>query len=133
MTAVLTELGLTGGDYRRVTFKPGQLFFAEGDPAAAAYIIDSGVVEIYKSVANGELSTLAILKPGSIFGELALVSHKPRSASAKAIIETVCIVIEKKHFDQMMQSLEPFPRFLLQQVIRSLHRITNIYAQNTLL
>jgi len=57
--------------------------FREGDAADGAYVVLDGSVRIFKS-RNGHDTTLATLKQGDIFGEMALLDGKPRSASARA-------------------------------------------------
>ena len=61
----------------------GEYIFREGESAAYAYVIKSGVVEIVKNSASG-VQVLAELTPPSIFGEMALIDGNPRSAGARA-------------------------------------------------
>ncbi|HON89140.1 MAG TPA: cyclic nucleotide-binding domain-containing protein, partial [Spirochaetales bacterium] len=61
--------------------------FCEGMPGTELYIIQKGSVKITKIVENTEV-LLAVLKPGDIFGEMALLENKPRSATAIAYEDT---------------------------------------------
>ncbi len=81
---------------RRVYYKD-QLVFREGAAATDVYVIQSGKIEIFKK-RDGLESSLAILGPNAIFGEMALVTDRPRSASARALTETVCYVIKESDF-----------------------------------
>ena len=64
-------------------FTNGEYIFREGESAAYAYVIKSGVVEIVKNSASG-VQVLAELTPPTIFGEMALIDGNPRSAGARA-------------------------------------------------
>ena len=61
----------------------GEYIFREGESAAYAYVIKSGIVEIVKNSASG-VQVLAELTPPTIFGEMALIDGNPRSAGARA-------------------------------------------------
>jgi CRP-like cAMP-binding protein len=84
-------------------FVAGQQIFAEGEPSEAAYIIVSGVVEIIKPTAAGEL-LLAVLREGDIFGEMGLVDEAPRSAAARAAQPVTVTAIDREEFIQLILS-----------------------------
>jgi hydroxyacylglutathione hydrolase len=65
-------------------FDASSIIFEEGAIGSEFYIILSGAVAIRKNV-NGELRQIALLRPGEFFGEMAVVDHRPRSATAVAI------------------------------------------------
>ena len=65
------------------SYTNGEYIFREGESAAYAYVIKSGVVEIVKNSASG-VQVLAELEPPTIFGEMALIDGNPRSAGARA-------------------------------------------------
>ncbi|CAK0770215.1 cAMP-binding protein [Azospirillaceae bacterium] len=114
--------------YPKITFPRGHIIFQDGATAEQAYIIESGIVQISKVNAAGEGMVFGLLKAGSMFGELALITKKPRSATATAMSDTVCRVIAKNDFDEMMTRLDPFTRKVMQQLIRTLYRLTNLHV-----
>jgi CRP-like cAMP-binding protein len=65
-----------------VPFAACHVFFNPGDAADTAYLIQSGRVEIIGG--NGGVP-IAILGPGSVFGEMALIEERPHSATARAV------------------------------------------------
>ena len=68
--------------YRYVT---GEMIFKQGDASDVAYLIVSGKVEILRHDAHGELHRLATLQAGQMFGEMGVMDHAPRNASARAL------------------------------------------------
>jgi CRP-like cAMP-binding protein len=66
----------------RVELKPGDVLFHEGEEADAAYSIVDGRIRILKESANNTL--MAVLGPGALIGEMALLHDAPRSAAAVA-------------------------------------------------
>ncbi|MBX2865836.1 MAG: EAL domain-containing protein [Leptolyngbyaceae cyanobacterium MAG.088] len=100
-------------------FKVGEIIFSEGDPGDAAYIIESGRVEVAVSV-DGQPFPLRILTSGDVLGEMAVMDTAPRSASAKAIEETVCVAISSRQISERIQGADPIVQLL---VTTLLHRI----------
>jgi CRP-like cAMP-binding protein len=84
-------------------FQKDSMIFAEGEPGNELFIIQKGSVTISKIVDNKEV-LLAILKPGDIFGEMALLEAKPRAASAVAYEECMLLAINRANFEQMIST-----------------------------
>ncbi|MBN1594708.1 Crp/Fnr family transcriptional regulator [candidate division FCPU426 bacterium] len=84
-------------------YPSGTTIFKEGDIGEEMFIIQSGQVKITKKTNEGE-KTLVILSEGDFFGEMAVIDREPRSASATAITETKCIVLNQEVFESTMQS-----------------------------
>jgi len=96
----------------RKMFPAGQQIFKSGDPAHQAYLIQIGEVEISRDSPSGK-QVLAKLGQNAIFGEMALIDGKPRSASATALVDTTLIIINKGRFENLMETADPFLRGLL--------------------
>jgi len=86
-----------------VHFNKGEVIFEEGYPADSVYLVCDGKVEIFKKRENEHIS-LAILGENSIFGEMAFISEKPRSATVMAIEDTWCYSLSKDSFLQKLKN-----------------------------
>ena len=105
-----------------VSLKSGETIFREGENENSMYIILEGCVEIYFTIKQKE-TRLAVLKKGDFFGEMALFRAKPRTATARAVLDTELAVIESK------QQLEKFlirnPAFSAKMVSIMVTRLAN--------
>ena len=93
-----------GSDDFLRTYNKGEIIFADGELGESLYIIQKGTVKITK-ILNGNEIILTILKQGDIFGEMALLENKPRSASA--IVQedgTVLMEVVKRNFELMAKT-----------------------------
>lgn len=70
----------------------------EGDETSSLYIILSGKVRVFSSDEKSKEITLLTQEPGSYFGEIALLTDEPRSASVATLEKTTCAVISKSDF-----------------------------------
>lgn len=77
---------------------PGEIIFCEGEPGDSLYVIMDGEVKIFRNSGNSEI-TMNILTAGQIFGEMALLDKKPRSATAIATTNTKLAVVSKVNFE----------------------------------
>lgn len=80
----------------------GETIFMQGEPGKALFIVLSGRILIVRSIHDAE-QQLAILDPGSYFGELALIDDQPRSASARAGEPSVLLILYKSDFDDLIE------------------------------
>lgn len=76
-------------------YTEGEIIFQEGEKGEMMYAIQSGKVKITKVTSSGEI-TIATLKEGDIFGEMALFDRLPRSANAVALGGARILSIDKK-------------------------------------
>jgi signal-transduction protein with cAMP-binding, CBS, and nucleotidyltransferase domain len=72
------------------TFSSGETVFAIGSPGDQMMALLSGTIRISVPSAGGKELLLAMIQPGEVFGELAVLDGKERSADAVA--ETACTV-----------------------------------------
>ena len=79
------------------TIGRGQVIFQRGDAGSSIMAVVRGRVRIGAVSQDGREVTLNIISPGEVFGEIALLDGKPRSADATAIEETTLLVLERRH------------------------------------
>lgn len=86
-------------------FPPNYTVVKEGDIGDFMCIIKKGQVEIFRG--SDEIGSkkieLSILTDGDVFGEMALISSKPRNASAKTIDDAEIFILKKADFDKFLQ------------------------------
>lgn len=83
-------------------FPKGTVLFREGEPGKEMFVIQSGKIAISKRVRDVE-KVLAVLGPGEFFGEMAIISNKPRNASASVNDDAKLLVIDPKTFEAMIR------------------------------
>ena len=98
---------------RRLFYHRGETLFREGDFGDRLFVIIKGEVEIIR---NGEV--LTVLKAGEIFGEIALISNDPRSASAVARTDVAAVAISRSAFQQLVTHL-PGVRSTIETIMAS--------------
>jgi type IV pilus assembly protein PilB len=89
---------------QRCDFIPQSVIVREGGPGDAAYVILSGLVAVRrKDPETGMEFLLAELAPGQMFGEMALLTKKPRTASVIALEPTTCAALSRADFERVMR------------------------------
>jgi type IV pilus assembly protein PilB len=85
-------------------FPPQSIIIREGGPGNAAFFIQSGSVAVRrKDPASGIEFQLTELGAGQMFGEMALITRKPRTASIVALEATTCAVLEEADFRRVVE------------------------------
>ncbi|XP_073688144.1 cAMP-dependent protein kinase type II-beta regulatory subunit [Garra rufa] len=89
-------------------YNSGEQIIAQGDLADSFYIVESGHVRITmkrsksKNDTEDEEVEIATCSRGQYFGELALVTNKPRAASAYAMDNVKCLVMDVQAFERIL-------------------------------
>jgi CRP-like cAMP-binding protein len=83
-------------------YTAGDIIFHEGESGKAVYVVLEGSVKIIKD-SNPENKTLYVLGPGSQFGELALIGHTSRFATAVAEKDSLLLIMYKSYFDDLIR------------------------------
>src|SRR5260370_42222909 len=87
-----------GEEFPQAQFAKGTYILKEGEPGHAAYIIASGKCQVHKLI-DGTVSVMQTLGPGEVFGEMAILTEGPRTASVLAIEDTTAFVVTRDAFD----------------------------------
>ncbi len=117
---------------KQTKFSKQSTIFVEGDETSSLYIILSGKVRVFSSDAKSKEVTLLIQEPGSYFGEIALLSDEPRSASVSALEPTLCAVISKADFIQWLMCHPDIAILLLGVLSEKIRHLTDKVRQMAL-
>src|SRR5919197_1437495 len=85
-------------------FSEKQVIFAQGDRGDALYIVTQGRVRIATSDTNGREKVLAFYGPGEFFGDMAVLTGAPRSATAQASTTVHALQLRKDDFNVLAAS-----------------------------
>lgn len=91
------------------------VLFREGDSGTEMFIIGAGRVEVQKRI-GGLDKTVAVLGPGDMLGELALLNDKPRSATAIVLDDLDALVIDKPTLESMIDTSPEFTMRLIRRL-----------------
>jgi CRP-like cAMP-binding protein len=103
------------------TFKAGEVIFREGDAAEEMFVVKSGTVEI--RLGNRLLDTLS---ERGIFGEMALIDHGPRSASAVAVTDAAIVPVAEKQFLLMVSRTPYFALNVMRVLVQRLRSSNSV-------
>ena len=112
-------LGLLGKEADVVTLAPGEVLFEKGEPGRFIYVVKSGDLQIIDG--NFVYETVSA---GGILGEMALVDAGPRSATVRAIKQSVVIPVDERRFLFMVQQT-PFFAIRVMRVMSARLRAMN--------
>jgi CRP-like cAMP-binding protein len=96
------ELARVAETCKEQKFVSAKTIFKEGEPGNRLYIIAEGEVRISRQIPGSGEEALAILKKGTIFGEMAIFDQSERSTDAIANSDCTLITITRSDFDLLM-------------------------------
>jgi CRP-like cAMP-binding protein len=95
----------------------GEVIFSQGDAGETFYIVREGSV-----ILSADGRTLEELGPGGIFGELALVDHAPRSATATAGTDCELVPVDERYFQFLVGQTPFFAQTVMRAMAARLRR-----------
>src|SRR6476659_5414683 len=107
----------------------GATIFAKGDPGTGLMGVLTGSVKVSVASAEGKDIVLNIFREGEIFGEIALLDGRARTANATAMSDCELIVIERREFIPFLRS-EPDVTLKLMEILCSRLRKTSEQVQD---
>ena len=109
----------------------GSFICREGEPPHACYILVRGVATVYRDTGR-QRHVLGSLHEGELFGQVALLEHRRRSATVVADGDTVVVELGRGDFDKLINSSTPFALRFQEMVtingIRQLRSANERYA-----
>jgi CRP-like cAMP-binding protein len=85
-------------------FRPGQTVFARGDAGRNVYLVVGGSVRLSVFSAEGRLLSFKHANAGDIFGEIAALDGKPRTADAVALTRVAAMTLAKEQLDKLIET-----------------------------
>jgi putative ABC transport system ATP-binding protein len=92
------------GPPERVTLRAGDVLFAQGDPGDRVYEVETGEIELVRTLIEGARERLAVARSGDYFGELAPLFGLQRAATARAMIDSVLTSYSVRDFRALKQT-----------------------------
>jgi CRP/FNR family transcriptional regulator, cyclic AMP receptor protein len=110
-------------------FSAGETVFAEGEPCAGLYVVESGHVRIFKSSPGGREQVLSIEGPGGSVAELPVFDGGNYPASVSAIDNAVLLFVSKQDFQSLCLAKPQVALKVLQVVGARLRRLVGIIEE----
>jgi len=115
-------LATTANGNKRMTFREGEVIFAQGDNADSAFYIEhGGVKKIYLS-REGKERIVGVLKPGDFFGVGCLAGRQKRGTGAVAVTDSAVVRIEKRVMLQLLYDQAKLADLFITFLIDQSHR-----------
>jgi len=102
--------------------KNGEILFLQSDPSEFAYVVRAGEVSIVLSSPDGRDMMINTMRSGDIFGELGILTARPRSTSAVARENTHVLAIPAEVFLQVVDEEPSLARRILKITAERLQR-----------
>lgn len=108
------------------TLKRGQILFEVGAPGDGCYWLKEGALKVSVSSVEGAERILAVLGPGSIVGEFALIDGLPRSTSVLALRDSNLSFIARSAFLECLRRTPSLYAYLVNTLVARLRRTDEV-------
>ena len=109
----------------RHRYRRGEAIFREGDRGDSLHLLDRGHVAVQMTSPLGDVLTLAVLAPGEMFGELAVLSSQPyRTATILSLERTETLVISGNDFADLRRRYPSLNELLLELASARIPRLS---------
>jgi anion transporter len=116
------------GKMEEVSFDVGATIVCQGDQGDAFYLIQSGAVEVVLESGPDKSEVIAIFGPNDWFGEMALLSGEPRSATIRTIKPTSVLRLQRHDWDELIEKHPTWLRHLAATLSKRLSYVDRQYS-----
>jgi CRP-like cAMP-binding protein len=113
------ELAGISGCCSEESIAPGETLYVEGDPATSACFLISGELEVLKALPGGGDAQIAVIKPGSMIGEMALVAGGTRTATVQATKKSTVLTVHRDFFHAALDQISVPAYKILRSVMQN--------------
>ena len=111
-------------------FHKGAVIFREGDPGDCMYMVESGKVGVYVGYGTAQEKLLEEYVHGEYFGEMGLLEHTERSATAAAMeANTRVTPVAEDNFGEFIRDYPVETLLIMQQMSGNLRRTSQMFAE----
>jgi CRP-like cAMP-binding protein len=112
--------------------RAGEVLFREDEAGQSLMLITGGSVKISVSGPDGKEAVLAVLGPGEILGEMAILENRPRSADATALVRCEVLVLHQRDFVPFLERNPAVAIRLLAMMCARLRRTSELLEDRML-
>jgi hypothetical protein len=105
------------------TFEPGEIIVSAGEPGESLYVLTTGSVRAYMPDKRGKHVLVREMRDGDFFGEMSVMTGKPRSATITASSHCELLELDKETLNQISKT-NPNVRVVLQEFYKKRVRHT---------
>lgn len=116
----LEDLKALEHEARARRLKRGEVLFLEGEPVRSLFVVERGLIKVYKLDPEGRKQVVLHLEgPGRVLAEVALFLDRPTyPANAEALEDSQVLAIPKERFFQLVEARPPLARALIRYLAR---------------
>jgi uncharacterized membrane protein len=113
------------------TFHAGDVVFSQGESGSSMYIVQSGAVQVFLPSKEKDLPPVILkdLRTGEYFGELAIFDDKPRSASVRALVDTVLLELTREELGEHLGRSKTAAMTILAEMAERLRETNAMLSQ----
>ncbi|MBC7917869.1 MAG: EAL domain-containing protein [Rhodoferax sp.] len=104
-----------------------EVVFRTGEYGDAAYVIESGCVEVLVGPADMP-KRVAVLTEGAMFGEVALLDRQARTATVRTLMPTRLVRIDRTHVEELLARADPVIQYLLRLMLERFRNSSGVPA-----
>ncbi len=112
-------------------FKAGEIVFSQGEKGSSMYVVRSGAVQIYLPSAEKDQPPVVLkdVRSGEYFGELAIFDDKPRSASVRALVDTILMELTREELGEHLGRSKVAAMTILSEMANRLRETNAMLSQ----
>ncbi len=96
------DFGVIGHEIEKRRYCKGQIIYSQEDPVEALFLLKSGRVRLYRLTPSGKRLDLAVIEPGTFFGEMPLLGESMRNTYAEALEDSLICVLSRADIERLV-------------------------------
>jgi CRP/FNR family transcriptional regulator, cyclic AMP receptor protein len=116
------DLGSMGRDRKLARYSRGEVVFSQGDSGADVVYVRQGLIKLSVVSRSGKEAVVAMLGPGSFFGEGALTERPARVETATAMVSSKVLVLDRDEMKRKLREESAFSNFFIASLLARISR-----------